>query len=163
MKIKIKYALLFLISFTAFVSGVQAAETDSLNATMKLIEDGFRANDKRIEVSVENIQNQNVTPTKPGEKPPARKMISYKSVKDKETGVETVRIGRVFGSSEAPNKVYKPNHPAANEDGYVFQTKIDHLTEGMNVKEATINNQALMNAFVNTRKITNNRISLIGQ
>lgn len=162
MKIKNKYTLIFLSAYIYIAPGfIQAS--DSLTATMKLIEDGFRANDKRIEVSVENIQNQNVTPTKPGEKPPARKMISYKSVKDKETGVKTVRIGRVFGSSEAPNKVYKPNHPAANEEGYVFQTKIDHLTEGMNVKEATINNQALMNAFVNTRKITNNRISLIGQ
>lgn len=132
----------------------------SLLDSMEISSSGLSAQRMRMKVLASNIANANTTRT-PGGGPYKRRDVifgalpSHKSFQEElrhQTENDGTRHVKVLGVSEdsRPAKmVYNPNHPDANEEGYVAMPNIDVAEEMTNIivaKRSFEANIAAMNA-----------------
>ena len=73
---------------------------------------------------------------RPGEEPYRRQVVTFQDYVDKETGAQMVKVGGVVKDESPFIKKYAPNHPAADEQGYVSMPNVNPLIEMMDMKEA---------------------------
>lgn len=107
-----------------------------LTDSLQIAAAGMRAQSDRLRVIAENIANADATGTNPNEEPYRRKMVVFQNVLDKELGIETVKVvRRVTDNSDFIQK-FEPNHPAANEQGYVLYPNVQTPVEAVDMKEA---------------------------
>lgn len=97
---------------------------------------GMKAQSDRLRVVAENIANQDSTAQTPGGTPYRRKLVVFQNVLDKETGVQSVKIGKRTYDMSAFEKKFEPNHPAADEQGYVLYPNVNSIVEMMDMREA---------------------------
>jgi len=118
---------------------------------------GLTAQRLRMDVASENIANMNTTRTADGGAY-RRKMVvlesaegkDFKGMIDKARGVEVAEI--VEDESEL-KLVYDPEHPDANEDGYVEMPNVDSLKETVDMMEAYRAYQANVTALNTTKQM----------
>ena len=95
---------------------------------MRISASGLSANRMQIDVVSSNVANMNTTRTEEGGAY-RRKIVSFEENYDKKLGmlgVKTVEIGE----DDSPLvKEFNPNHPDADENGYVEKPNVDILTE----------------------------------
>lgn len=97
---------------------------------------GMKAQSDRLRVVAENIANQDSTAQTPGGLPYRRKLVVFQNVLDRETGLQTVKVGkRTYDMSDFEKK-FQPNHPAADEQGYVMYPNVSSIVEMMDMREA---------------------------
>lgn len=96
----------------------------------------------RTDIILQNIANQNTTRTASGE-PYRRKQIifqeraqTFNEVLNQVQG-GGVRVARVVESQEDLRPVYDPDHPDADEDGYVYYPNVNNTEEQVDLLEAT--------------------------
>jgi len=92
----------------------------------------------RMDIISQNIANKNTTRTEDGG-PYRRKQVvfqerglDFQSILDREgrsSGQGGVRVAAIVESDEPLVPVYDPNHPDANEDGYVMMPNVDTAEE----------------------------------
>ncbi len=98
---------------------------------------GMHAQGDRLRVIAENIANADTAATSPTSDPYRRKTILFKNVLDKELGAETVRSDKIGeDNSTAFRLKFVPDHPGADENGYVKLPNINTLIEVMDMREA---------------------------
>ncbi len=110
---------------------------DQLFTTLSISSHGMRAQGERIRVVAENIANAKSAPEAPGEEPYTRQVITFKNQLDRELGHKVVKVDDVQKVKE--NKFidkYMPDHPAADQNGYVKMPNVNTLVEMMDMKEA---------------------------
>jgi flagellar basal-body rod protein FlgC len=91
-----------------------------LTKAMQISASGMFAQGQRVRVISENIANADSTSEKAGGDPYQRKVISFKSLIDRASGVEKVGVSRISRDSKTPfGKKYEPGSPAADATGYV--------------------------------------------
>lgn len=107
--------------------------------SMKISSSGLSANRKRMEAISSNIANAQTTRTAEGGpyrrkevvfgSEPARK--SFKDILDGEIDAhaEEVHATEVISTNNPPILKYEPNHPEANEDGYVAYPNVNVMKE----------------------------------
>lgn len=96
----------------------------------------------RTNIILQNIANQNTTRTASGE-PYRRKQIIFHEVP--QTFDETlnnvygggVKVTNVVESQEDFRPVYDPEHPDADEDGYVLYPNVNNTEEQIDLMEAS--------------------------
>lgn len=118
---------------------------------------GLTAQRLRMDVASENIANINTTRTADGGAY-RRKMVvleevehkDFRGMVDKARGVEIAEI--VEDGSEL-KLVYDPEHPDANEDGYVEMPNVDSLKETVDMMEAYRAYQANVTALNTTKQM----------
>lgn len=120
--------------------------TDILE-TMRISAAGMKTQGVRLRVIAENIANANSLPTSPGDEPYRRKSVTFKNALDRETGLETVQVGRVRRDPSSFPLKYEPSHPAADKDGYVRTPNVNALIEMADMREAQRSYEANLNVI----------------
>lgn len=107
-----------------------------LTDSMKIAASGMRAQSDRLRIISENIANADSTGQIPGSDPYRRKMVVFKTVLDKEMGLETVRVAKRTTDKSNFIRKYEPHHPAADAEGYVLYPNVNTIVEAVDMKEA---------------------------
>ena len=97
---------------------------------------GMKAQGVRMRVISENLANAETTGTTPGQAPYQRKVVTFKSILNKETDQKEVAVDKVMGDRSEFILKYDPNHPAADKNGYVKTPNVNPLIEMMDMREA---------------------------
>lgn len=98
---------------------------------------GMHAQGDRLRVISENIANADTAASAPGEEPYRRKMITFKNVMDKELGAQVVQTKGITEDEKTTFRLkFMPDHPGADENGYVKLPNVNTLIEVMDMREA---------------------------
>lgn len=95
---------------------------------------GMRTQGQRMQIISENIANAESLPNKPGEEPYRRKLISFRNRLNRELDVRLVEVSKISNEKGEFKKRLDPNHPAADEDGYVKMPNVNSLVEMMDMR-----------------------------
>lgn len=107
-----------------------------LSKTLKIAAAGMQAQNARMRTIAENLANADSLAESPGADPYRRKMVTFKNVLDRASGVDLVRPDRVIRDKSDFQKRFDPNHPAADADGYVLAPNVNSLIEVMDMRQA---------------------------
>ncbi len=120
---------------------------------------GMTAQRQRLDIAAENISNMNTTRTQSGG-PYRRKMVvlqerpvpSFRSEMESRLVKERsfkggVKVSRILEDQRDLQPVYNPDHPDANEEGYVMMPNVDLVKETVDGMSATRAYEANVTAF----------------
>ena len=137
---------------------------------------GMTAERQRLDIASENIANSNTTRTASGEGPYRRKMVVLQEVPSTTTSFRSrfnsllnrtaskggVRVTEIVEDQRDLQPVYTPDHPDANEEGYVMMPNVDLVKETVDGMSATRSYEANITAF-NAMKLMAQRAIDIGK
>lgn len=129
--------------------------------TMMIAAAGMRAQSKRIRVVSENIANASTTALAPGQEPYRRKVPTFKSELDSQLGIDTVRMAGTVSDKSPFGLKYDPQHPAADDKGYIKTPNVNPLIEMVDMKEAQRNFEANLNVIKSSRAMLMRTIDLL--
>lgn len=123
---------------------------------------GMKAQSTRVRVISENLANSDTAAARPGEDPYARKTITFKNVMDRELGANTVEVSKIRDDTKRPFPLkYMPDHPGADENGYVKMPNVDTMVEMMDMREAQRSYEANLGVLDQSRSMVNRTIDLL--
>lgn len=128
---------------------------------LKISAAGMKAQSARMRVVAENLANAEAAPDTPGADPYRRKVISFKSELDRETGLETVAVGRISTDRSPFNRRYEPGHPGADANGYVKLPNVKGLIEVMDLRTAQRSYEANLNVIQVSRSMLQNTLEIL--
>lgn len=135
--------------------------SDMLNA-MKISSMGMKAQGARVRLISENIANAETTGDTPGEDPYRRQVITFKNEIDRELGYSMVKVNSISADKTSPFSVeYNPDHPAADDKGYVKLPNVNMIVEIMDAKEAQRSYQANLGMIEQARSMLLRTIELL--
>ncbi|MBL6933343.1 MAG: flagellar basal body rod protein FlgC [Rhodospirillales bacterium] len=134
---------------------------DDLLKTMRISSSGMRAQGTRLRVISENIANAGSLPQAPGEIPYRRKVITFKNTLDRAVGLDTVRTDKIIEDKSKFIKKFDPNHPAADQDGYVQTPNVNTLIEMMDMREAQRSYEANLNVIKSSKAMLTSTIDVL--
>ena len=128
---------------------------------MRVSSSGMSAQRMRMNTIASNIANVNTTRTPEGG-PYRRKDIVFEAIPDAknfgeiltsqpERNIDRVQVTDVLVDRRAPTLKYEPDHPDANEDGYVAYPNINMMEEMTNMIQATRAYEANVSAMKATK------------
>jgi flagellar basal-body rod protein FlgC len=115
----------------------------------------MRGQSKRMSVIAQNIANENATSIHKGGDPYRRKLIFLRSRINRKTGVPEIVVDKIKKDLSDFKIRFDPNHPAADERGYVKFPNVDRNIENLDISEARRSYEANMKAL----EISKNMIS----
>ncbi|MCR5824805.1 MAG: flagellar basal body rod protein FlgC [Lachnospiraceae bacterium] len=143
----------------------------SVMSTLNVSASGMTAQRTRMDLIAQNIANVNTTRTDDN-KPYVRQTVVFKersqdntnfdkALTSAQTGVgykknvgTGVKIDKIVEDHvTAMKKVYDPNHPDADEEGYVTYPNVDTVTEMTNLIDANRSYEANVTAFNATKNM----------
>lgn len=134
---------------------------DSLLQTLRISSAGMKAQGTRLRVVSENIANADSLGTGPGIDPYRRKVVTFKNELDQATGLNQVRIDKIREQPGTFSDRFDPNHPAANENGYVKVPNVDSLIEMMDMREAQRSYEANLSVIKASKAMLSSTIGLL--
>ena len=124
----------------------------SLMTAIEVGASGLTAQRRRLEVLISNLVNANTTHSA-GTEPYRRKDVLFTASEPEmsfgaafDDAVQGVEISKVVEDRGDPRKVYEPNHPHADKDGYVSYPNVNAMEEMVNVLSATRSYEANLQA-----------------
>ena len=137
--------------------------SELLNA-MEISASGMRAQGTRVRVISENVANADTTGTTPGADPYRRQTITFKNEMDREQGINKVIVDEIDEDRVAAFDLkYMPDHPAADERGYVKMPNVNPLIEMMDIREAQRSYEANLGMIEQSRTMVLRTIDLLRQ
>lgn len=144
----------------------------SLLKTMEISASGLAAQRMRMKVISSNIANVNTTRT-PGGGAYRRKEVIFgalpehknfmeelTSQQEADDGTRHVKVLGVAEDSRPPKMKYDPNHPDANEEGYVELPNIDVVEEMTNMMVSKRSYEANIAAINATKNMINKALEI---
>ena len=132
-----------------------------LQESMMVSAAGLRAQSIRMRVIAENIANQDSIASGPGDTPYRRKIINFKNMVDRETGLSTVQADKItFDQSDFGQK-YDPGHPAANANGYITTSNVQGMIEAMDMRQAQRTYEANLRVIQASRAMLQQTIEIL--
>ena len=122
---------------------------------------GLKAQSGRMRIIAENIANADSAPSSPAGEPYRRKIPTFKSHVDRETGASLVEAGRVRRDMTAFRTKYDPGNPAADAKGEVRMPNVNGLIENMDMREAQRSYEANLNMVTTTRKMISRTLEIL--
>jgi len=122
---------------------------------------GLKAQSGRMRIIAENIANADSAPPSVGAEPYRRKIPSFTSHLDDETGTRLVEAGRVRRDPSAFRTKFEPGNPAANARGEVQMPNVNALVENMDLREAQRSYEANLNMITATRKMLSQTLGIL--
>lgn len=138
---------------------------------MRVSASGMAAQRTRMNTISSNIANINTTKTLEGG-PYRRKDVIFEAMPDAKSfgeiimssdprsDVQRVQVVDVISDTKAPLLKHEPNHPDANEDGYVAYPNINHMEEMANMIMATRLYEANVSAMQASKEMANSALEL---
>ncbi len=125
--------------------------------SMKLSASGLNVQRKRMDTIASNLANIETTRTPEGG-PYRRKDVVVSAMpladdfavsltRELENSVRRAVVAKVIEDQTEPNLVFNPDHPDANEEGYVALPNINLMTEMVNMINATRSFEANVQAI----------------
>ena len=108
---------------------------------------GMKAQGVRMRVISENLANADTTSTEKGGDPYQRKIVTFKNELNKANGQKEVEVDKITTDKSEFILKYDPQHPAADEKGYVKQPNVNTLVEMMDMREAQRSYEANLGAI----------------
>ena len=137
------------------------AELDNLFRSMRISAAGMKAQGTRLRVIAENIANVDSLGQAPGALPYRRKTVTFRNELDRSIGMDTVRVDKIGIDCSELDKRYDPQHPAADEDGFVLVPNVNALVEMMDMREAQRSYEANLTVIKASRRMLNNTIDVL--
>lgn len=138
--------------------------------SMKISASGLSANRKRMEAISSNIANAEVTrtaeggPYRPKEvvlgSEPARESFGEILEGELDAQTQTVHATEVISDNRPPILKYEPNHPDANEDGYVAYPDINVVKEMANMMSAQRAYESNISAINTTKSMAQKALEI---
>ena len=129
---------------------------------MSISASGMRAQGTRLRVISENIANAGTTGDTPGADPYQRQIISFKNELDREMGIRKVEVDDIGVDTESDFLLkYEPDHPAANEEGYVKYPNVKTMIEVMDSREAQRSYEANLGMIEQARAMALRTIDML--
>ncbi|MGH1575428.1 flagellar basal body rod protein FlgC [Methylobacterium sp. P31] len=122
---------------------------------------GLKAQAGRMRIIAENLANADSAPASAGAQPYRRKIPTFTSHLDDETGAQLVEAGRVRRDPSAFRTKYEPGNPAANARGEVQMPNVNALIENMDLREAQRSYEANLNMVTATRKMLAQTLAIL--
>lgn len=136
---------------------------------MEIGASGLTAQRRRLEVMVSNLVNANTTQPK-GVEPYRRKDVVFSSMNMGNCdpfdvmfndAVKGVKIREVVSDQSDPVLRYEPDHPHADERGYVAYPNVNALEEMVNVMSATRSYEANLQAMGMSRDMLQRTLEIL--
>jgi flagellar basal-body rod protein FlgC len=118
----------------------------------------------RLNTVASNLANANTAATEPDAVYRARQVL-FESVMDqaRPNGSATaVRVAGITESQAPPQPQYAPDHPQANDEGYIFRPAISVVEEMANMMSASRNYEANVEVMETSRQLLQRTLQ-IGQ
>lgn len=123
---------------------------------------GMHAQSTRVRVISENLANSATAANAPGEDPYTRQRLTFKNQLDRSVGYKTVRVNKIYQDTQKPYPVkYMPDHPGADENGYVKMPNVDPLIETMDMREAQRSYEANLGMIEQSRSMILQTIDIL--
>jgi flagellar basal-body rod protein FlgC len=123
---------------------------------------GMKAQGDRLRVIAQNIANADTAANTPTEEPYRRKTITFRNTMDKELGAEIVRSDRISEDMKTQFRLkFMPDHPGADDNGYVRLPNINTLIETMDMREAQRSYEANLGMIELARSMANRTLDLL--
>lgn len=132
-----------------------------LTNTMMISASGLKAQSQRMRVIAENMANSNSTGDAPGQDPYRRQIPTFANVLDREIGARMVEVRRVVHDRSDFGLRYDPNHPAADDKGYVKTPNVNGLIESMDMRQAQRSYEANLNVLDASRSMAARTLELL--
>jgi flagellar basal-body rod protein FlgC len=108
--------------------------------SIDILRSGLSAQKMRVDISSSNMANAKSTGGPNGEvyqrRDPVFMAIPLTDSENFDSPLHKVAVKYVQADASNPQKMYQPNHPDADEQGYIFMPNINTLEELMNMMEA---------------------------
>lgn len=134
--------------------------TSSLTKAMQVATSGMQVQNQRILVISQNLANAGTRADK-GEEPYQRQVISFHTVLDKKTGANLVKVKKIGKDGAPPVRVYSPGDPAADKEGYVYESNVKPMAEIADMREAGRSHEANLRAFEKILSMLQNTIGIL--
>ena len=119
---------------------------------------GMTAERQRLDIAAENISNAETTRTASGgtyrrkmvvlqEVPATSFRTRFNSLLNRTASKGGVKVTQIIEDQRDLNPVYNPDHPDANEEGYVMMPNVDLVKETIDGMSATRAYEANITAF----------------
>jgi flagellar basal-body rod protein FlgC len=129
--------------------------------SMAIAASGLKAQAGRMRVISENIANADSTAQAPGGDPYRRKIPTFQAEVDRALDAKVVALGRVRADRSDFRVKYEPNHPAADQNGYVKYPNVNSLVEMTDMREAQRSYEANLNVIGATRRMIQRTLELL--
>lgn len=129
--------------------------------TMNISASGMKAQSARLKIVSQNIANAESVGTRGGRNPYQRQTISFKDQLDRETGANMVKVDKLGVDRSQFNQRYEPNHPMADDQGYVLYPNVNPIMEMMDMREARRGYEANLNVIESSKAMLNQTIGLL--
>jgi flagellar basal-body rod protein FlgC len=119
----------------------------------------------RLNTVASNLANASVGAPTPEETYQPKEVI-FQTVLDRnnpERPDTPVRVAGIIDRPEAPIPTYEPNHPQANEEGYVFRPAVNVVQEMANMMSASRSFEANVEVMNTTRQLLQRTLQIGGQ
>jgi flagellar basal-body rod protein FlgC len=127
----------------------------------KVASAGMRAQGERLRVIAENIANATSTGTTPGQEPYRRRLVLFKEVLDKQTGLNMVKVDGIKPDMSDFTKEYNPSHPAADDKGFVLLPNVKTLIETVDMREAQRTYEANLSVLDSARTMMQRALEIL--
>ncbi|KJS34742.1 MAG: flagellar basal-body rod protein FlgC [Rhodospirillaceae bacterium BRH_c57] len=134
---------------------------DDLSKASHIASFGMKAQAKRLRVVAENMANVESLATTPGGEPYRRKLVTFKSVLDRDIEADVVRVRRTVRDMSDFDRDYNPSHPSADANGYVLKPNVNPLIEAMDLREAQRSYEANMHVVTISREMVGKTLELL--
>ena len=134
---------------------------NDLESAMAIAASGMRAHGFRLKVVAQNIANASSTTDRTGGEPYRRKIVTFANVLDRELDAKLVEVKNIKEDPSQFSLVYDPNHPAANDKGFVEMPNVNALVEMMDMREAQRSYEANLNMIESSKRLMSRTIGLL--
>ena len=136
--------------------------TDTLFDTLTISAYGMRAQGERTRVISENIANAQTGALTPNAEPYARKVITFKNEMDRQQDIRLVKVEDITDDRRQDFPLrFMPDHPGANEEGYVRMPNVNMLVEMNDMREAQRSYEANVGMLEQVRSMHSRTIDLL--
>ncbi len=132
-----------------------------LFTAMSVAASGMEAQGHRLRVIAENIANTDSIADQPGTEPYRRKVVTFSNVLDQSLDAQVVRVDRVMTDDTPFELRFDPQHPAADERGYVQMPNVNVLTEMMDMRQAQRSYEANLGSVDAAKRMLRQTIEML--
>ena len=140
--------------------------------SLKIASSGMSAQRKRIDVVSTNLANINTTRTEEGG-PYKRQSVVFSATHPTDSfgnqldsamkdNIREVQVSEVIQDREAPKMVYNPEHPDADERGYVAMPNVNLMEEMVDLISASRSYEANVASINATKSMLSKAIAIGG-
>lgn len=115
---------------------------------------GLRAQAFRLQAVSENLANADTHGYR-------RKLVSFGEEMNRATGANETLVKRVYLDSAEGRRVFEPDHPFADDTGYVTLSNVNMLTEFADAREANQSYQAGLSILKQAKEMYANLLDIL--